>query len=70
MDKGVRAESGDDGFNDVPVDVCEAEITASVAKGELFVIQPKQMEDRSVKIVHVDLVFDRLVTVIVCLAVA
>jgi hypothetical protein len=48
----------DDVFHYVPVDVCQAKVTAAVMVGQPPVIQAKQMQDRGVEIVDMNFVFD------------
>src|SRR5262249_35299780 len=51
--------SGDDRRYDVAVNVSQAEIAAGVTVGQLLVIEPQQVQDRRVQIVHVNFVLDR-----------
>ena len=52
-------------FNDLPVNVGQAEVTPGIAIGQALVIKPQQMKQSGVEIVHVDLVLDRLVAELV-----
>ena len=49
-------------MGDFAVDVGEAEVAAGVAEGEFFVVQAEQVEDGGVEIVHVEFVFDGLIS--------
>ena len=53
---GATHESRDDVFNDMTGDVGQAVVTAVVAVGELFVIEPEHVEDGGVEVVDVDLI--------------
>ena len=46
-------ELGDDAVFHVSGDVGKSEVTASVVVSELFVVKPKEMEHRSVEVMHV-----------------
>src|SRR5437762_1200457 len=54
------SRSGDQFADHMTVNVGEPEIATGMAEGEFFVIETKQLENRRVKIVNVDLVFHRL----------
>lgn len=47
-------------FHDMAVDVCEAEVAALEAVGELGVIESKEVHDGGVEVVDVDAVFDNV----------
>ncbi len=47
---------GEDAFYELAMDICESEIAALGAVGELSVIEAEEMEDGSVEVVHVNLV--------------
>ncbi len=54
-DGGLReSESGENAFHDLPIDVGEAEVAASIAIGELFVINTKEVQDGGMKVMHMD----------------
>lgn len=55
-----KQRSGNQLFNDISMNVGEAEVAASVTEGEPLVIEAKQVEERGVEIVNVDFVFDGL----------
>ena len=46
-------------MDDMSVDIGEAEIPAGVSVGEVFVVEPHEVQDGGVEIVNVHLVFDR-----------
>lgn len=48
--------------DDVAFHIGQAKVTAVVAKGESFVIEAEEMQDRCMKIMHVDWVHYRLMT--------
>ena len=50
---GYLGELGDDAAFHVSGDVGKSEVTASVVVGELFVVKAKEMEHRSVEVMHV-----------------
>ena len=50
--------SRQDVLHDMAVDVGEAEVSAGVAVGELFVIETHEVENGGVEVVDVDFVFD------------
>jgi ribosomal protein L23 len=50
---GYLRELGDDAVFHVSGDVGKSEVTASVVVSELFVVKPKEMEHRSVEVMHV-----------------
>ena len=50
------AGSRDDVFDDMAGDIGQAIVTAVVAVGELFVIEPEHVEDGGVEVVDVDLI--------------
>ena len=54
-----------DTLNNLPVDVGQAEVTPGIAIGQALVIQPQQVKQGSMEIVHMDLVPDRLVAELV-----
>src|SRR5947199_3640611 len=64
------SRSGDQFADHMTVDVGEPEIAAGMAEGEVFVIETKQLENRCVKIVNVDIVFYRLKAELVRVALA
>src|SRR5687767_1634860 len=49
--------SREDVFDDVAVDVGEAEVSAGVAVGELFVVEAEEVKHGGVEVVDVDFVF-------------
>ena len=51
------------------MDVGQAKVSAGVTKGEAFVIQAQDVQDRRVKVVHVDGVFFDVITYVVGLAI-
>ena len=61
--------SGEDAFDDVAVDVCEAVVAAGVVEGEAFVIEAHEVEDGGVEVVDVDAVGGDADPVVVGLAV-
>ena len=64
-----QALSGDNILDDLAIHVRQPEIAAGVAVGQPGVIQAQQVQDRRVQVVDVDLVFDRVIAVVVGLAV-
>ena len=52
--------SGQNAFNDVAVDVGQAEMASLKAVGELFVVDPELMHHSGLKVVDVDLVLGRV----------
>lgn len=54
---------------DVSVYISEAEVAAFVAESELFVVHTEEVEDGRVKVVHVDLVLDRVLSELVSRAI-
>ena len=54
--------------NDVPGHVSQAEISPLITVGKSLVIDAKQMQQRGVEIVHVDLVLDGVVAHLIGLA--
>jgi hypothetical protein len=66
----LRHWSGENIANDPAVDIGQAEVAARVAVGEPGVVQPHQMQDRRVQVVHVNGVFGDLVAVFVRATVA
>src|ERR1051325_782652 len=61
--------SGQDGFDNITVDVGEAEVAALETVGELLVIDAEKMEQRGVKVMDVHDVLDGVVAEFVGLAV-
>ena len=59
---GYLGELGDDAVFHVPGDVGKSEVTASVVVSELFVVKAKEMEHRSVEVMHVKSAAHRGVT--------
>ena len=53
-------QSGDQVLDDLAVHVGQAEVSAGVAVGELFVVEAEEVEDRGVQVVDVHLVLDGL----------
>ena len=51
--------------HDISVHIGQTEVAAGVAVGQLLVIQPQQVQDGGVEVVEVDLVFHRVVAVVV-----
>lgn len=49
--------SGQNPFHDLPRHIGKAIVTAIVTVGELFVIEPEQVKDSGVEVVHMHLVF-------------
>lgn len=49
-------------MGDFAVDVGEAKVAAGVAEGEFFVVQAEQVEDGGVEVVHVEFVFNGLIS--------
>ena len=47
------------------MNIGETEIASRVAKGELFMIEPEQMQNRGMKIVNVDSIFDDMISDVV-----
>ena len=76
---GHRSSCGSDGLgrhgglwalrndirHDISVHIGQTEVAAGVAVGQLLVIQPQQVQDGGVEVVEVDLVFHRVVAVVV-----
>ena len=60
-----RGTLGEEVFDDVAVDVGEAEVAAGVGVGEFFVIEAEEVEDGGVHVVHVDFVGDGVVAEVV-----
>jgi hypothetical protein len=56
--------------HDPTVDISEAEVPTGIAEGQFFVVQAEQPEDGRVQVVHVHGMFDRLVSVIIRVAVS
>jgi hypothetical protein len=56
----VEWNSAQNVAHDVPVDVGQAEITTAESEGQLFVIQPQQVQYRGMQVVHRADVFDRV----------
>ena len=56
----VPFDLGEEVFDDVAMDIGEAEVTAAVSVGEFLVIEAEKVEHRRVEVVNVDLVFDGL----------
>lgn len=54
----ARDFSGEDAFDDFPVDVGEAEVATTVSVGEFFVIEAHEVEHGGVEVVDVDFVFN------------
>ena len=50
--------SGQDFFHDMSVDVGQAEVSAGVVEGELFVVQAQQVQNGGLQVVNVDGIFD------------
>jgi len=46
----------------MPMDIRESEVTAGIPVSQLLVVDPQQVQDRGMQVVHVDLVFHRLGT--------
>ena len=61
--------SRDDVVNDFPVHVGQPEVAALVAIRQAFVVEPHQVQDRGMQIVEMDLIPDRIISVLVGLAV-
>ena len=56
---------GDDPVGNIAADVRQSEITTGVTIGQFFVVQTHQMQDRCMKIMHVNSVFNNINTMIV-----
>ena len=54
-----------DVLHNLPVDVGQSEVTPGIAIGQALVIESQQVKQGGVKVVHVDLVLDRLVAELV-----
>ena len=67
-EKGLKFDLREEVFDDVAVDVGEAEVAAGVGVGEFFVIEAEEVEDGGVHVVHVDFVGDGVVAEVVGLA--
>ena len=65
-----RLLSGEDGFDDLPVDVGEAVVTALKFIGQLLVIEAEEVEDGGLEVVDVDAVFDDVEADFIAFAVA
>ena len=52
-------------MNNLPVDISQTEITPGIAIGQSLVVESQQVKQGGVKVVHVDLVLDRLVAELV-----
>src|SRR5690348_3209430 len=59
LDRKWICGSGDQGVNDLAVDVREPEVAARVAVGQPFVVEAEQAELGRVEVVNMDLVRDR-----------
>src|ERR1041385_6684820 len=59
LERGREGKSGDDFFHHVSVHVRQPEITARGPEGKLLMIETKELENRGVKIVNVNLVLRR-----------
>ncbi len=59
-DARTTSDSGDQFPDDMPVDVSKAKVSAGMAEGELFVVEPEQRQNGRVQVVNVDFVFDGL----------
>jgi hypothetical protein len=59
-ENGEKSRSGDDVFDDYPVQVGQAEVAAGVTIRELFMVKAHQVEQSGVRVVDVYLVFDGL----------
>ena len=46
--------SCDQGIDDMTIDVGQSEVSASVAKGQFFVVEAEQMQNGRVHVVHMD----------------
>ena len=49
-------------MGDFAVDVGEAKVATGVAEGKFFVVQAKQVQDGGVEVVHVEFVFNGLIS--------
>src|SRR5581483_6034665 len=58
-----------DPFDDLPFHIGQTCLTSGVTIAQFLVIQSQQVKDGRVPIVDVDLVVNRLITVVVCLAI-
>ena len=56
----ILCASGNDVVYDFSVDVRQTKVAATIAVGELFVVDPHEVEDRGVQVVSVDGVLDCL----------
>jgi len=70
FDKRVSQRLANDVVDHVPVDIRQAEVSASVSIGQLRVVEAHQMQHRRVPIVDVAFVFHRLIAVLVGRAIA
>ena len=61
----AEPELCDEVFDDVAVNVGQAEVSTGITVREFFVVEAEQFEHRRVQIVDVDFVFDRLETELV-----
>ena len=51
---------GYDVTHNMPVNISQAEVTSGIAIGQLFVINPQQMQDRGMKIMHMHRILRRV----------
>ncbi len=59
------AHSGDDFVDHAAGDVGQPEVPTVEAVGQPLVVDPQQMQDRGVQVVHADTIFDGLVSELV-----
>ena len=61
----AETDLGEDPTDDAPFDIRQATLNPIVVVGQPFVIQPQEVQDRRVKVMDSDDVFDRAVTELV-----